>query len=96
LGFKAGSGKEIERETDMSEGCIRKTIATFPYGNIQECSCGGYYVTFGYVTLRLSYKELRSYAETLNKVVECIEGGFENTHSKAIMQGKALGKGPGL
>jgi hypothetical protein len=37
----------------MSEGCIRKTLATFPYGNIQECSCGGYYVTFGYVTLRL-------------------------------------------
>ena len=66
----------------MSEGCTRKTLSTFPYGNIQECSCGGYYVTFGYVTLRLSYNELKSYTETLNKVVKGIEDGFENTNLK--------------
>jgi hypothetical protein len=54
----------------MSEGCVRMTLATFPYGNIQKCSCGGYYVTFGYVTLRLSHEELKSYVEMLNNVVE--------------------------
>lgn len=66
----------------MSEGCSRKTLSTFPYGNIQECSCGGYYVTFGYVTLRLSYHELKSYSETLNKVVKGIEVSLEDTHPK--------------
>jgi hypothetical protein len=54
----------------MSEGCVRMTLGTFPYGNIQKCSCGGYYVTFGYVTLRLSYEELKSYVEMLSSVVE--------------------------
>ncbi len=66
----------------MSESCIRKTLSTFPYGNIQECSCGGYYVTFGYVTLRLSHHELKSYAETLNKVVKNIEIGSDDTPPK--------------
>jgi len=80
----------------MSESCVRKTIATFPYGNVQECSCGGYYVTFGYVTLRLSYEELKSYAETLNKVVESIEGDSEDTYLKGVMRSKVLGKSPGL
>lgn len=54
----------------MSEECVRMTLATFPYGNIQKCSCGGYYVTFGYVTLRLSYEELKSYVDMLSSVVE--------------------------
>ncbi len=53
----------------MSESCIKTTLATFPYGNVQKCSCGGYYITFGYITLRLSYDELKSYTEMLNKVV---------------------------
>jgi hypothetical protein len=57
----------------MSESCVRTTLATFPYGNIQKCSCGGYYVTFGYITLRLSYEELKSYTEILSKVVESEE-----------------------
>jgi hypothetical protein len=57
----------------MSEACVRTTLATFPYGNIQKCSCGGYYVTFGYITLRLSYEELKSYTEILSKVVESEE-----------------------
>jgi hypothetical protein len=69
----------------MSEGCIRKTLSTFPYGNIQECSCGGYYVTFGYVTLRLSYNELKSYAETLNRVVKSIESHFEDTNLRTSL-----------
>ena len=67
----------------MSEGCIKKTLSTFPYGNIQECSCGGYYVTFGYVTLRLSHSELKSYAETLNKVVQNIENDHVNADLKS-------------
>jgi hypothetical protein len=67
----------------MSEGCIKKTLSTFPYGNIQECSCGGYYVTFGYVTLRLSHDELKSYADTLNKVVQSIENGHASTKLKS-------------
>ena len=58
----------------MSEGCVRVTLATFPYGNIQKCSCGGYYVSFGYVTLRLSYEELKSYTKMLNNVIQKIEG----------------------
>ena len=53
----------------MSEGCVRVTLATFPYGNIQKCSCGGYYVTFGYITLRLSYEELKSFTKMLKNVV---------------------------
>ena len=57
----------------MSEGCVRVTLATFPYGNIQKCSCGGYYVSFGYVTLRLSYEELKSYTKMLNNVIQKIE-----------------------
>ena len=69
----------------MSEGCIRKTLSTFPYGNIQECSFGGYYVTFGYVTLRLSYNELKSYAETLNRVVKSIESHFEDTNLRTSL-----------
>ncbi|HWP94024.1 MAG TPA: hypothetical protein VNN20_17715 [Thermodesulfobacteriota bacterium] len=76
----------------MSESCIRKTLSTFPYGNIQECSCGGYYVTFGYVTLRLSYAELKSYAETLNKVVESIEGNPDDTYPRAMANNRILGK----
>jgi hypothetical protein len=63
----------------MSESCTRKTLATFPYGNIQECSCGGYYVTFGYVTLRLSYKELKSFTEALESVVNLVESGSQAT-----------------
>jgi len=58
----------------MSEGCVRVTLATFPYGNIQKCSCGGYYITFGYITLRLSYEELKSYTVMLNNVIQKIEG----------------------
>ena len=58
----------------MSEGCVRVTLATFPYGNIQKCSCGGYYISFGYVTLRLSYEELKSYTVMLNNVIQKIEG----------------------
>jgi len=57
----------------MSEGCVRVTLATFPYGNIQKCSCGGYYVSFGYVTLRLSHEELKSYTKMLNNVIQKIE-----------------------
>lgn len=57
----------------MSEGCVRVTLATFPYGNIQKCSCGGYYITFGYITLRLSYEELKSYTVMLNNVIQKIE-----------------------
>jgi len=57
----------------MSEGCVRVTLATFPYGNIQKCSCGGYYISFGYVTLRLSYEELKSYTKMLNNVIQKIE-----------------------
>ena len=53
----------------MSETCVRSTLSTFPYGNIQKCSCGGYYVTFGYVTLRLSHEELKSFTEMLNNVI---------------------------
>jgi hypothetical protein len=61
----------------MSEGCVRVTLATFPYGNIQKCSCGGYYVSFGYVTLRLSHEELKSFTNVLNNVVERIEDSSE-------------------
>ena len=61
----------------MSEGCVRVTLATFPYGNIQKCSCGGYYVGFGYVTLRLSHEELKSFTKVLNNVVERIEDSSE-------------------
>ncbi|MCI0454408.1 MAG: hypothetical protein L0Y68_05380 [Candidatus Dadabacteria bacterium] len=57
----------------MSETCVKTTLATFPYGNIQKCSCGGYYVTFGYVTIRLSYKELKSYADMLYNVIKSQE-----------------------
>ena len=57
----------------MSEGCVRVTLATFPYGNIQKCSCGGYYVSFGYVTLRLSHEELKSYTKMLNNLIQKIE-----------------------
>ncbi len=61
----------------MSEGCVRVTLATFPYGNIQKCSCGGYYVSFGYVTLRLSHEELKSFTKVLNNVVQRIEDSSE-------------------
>ena len=76
----------------MSVGCVRKTLSTFPYGNIQECSCGGYYVTFGYVTLRLSYAELKSYSETLSKLVESIEGDSEDDYSGGVANKKAIGR----
>lgn len=64
----------------MSEGCVRVTLATFPYGNIQKCSCGGYYVSFGYVTLRLSHEELKSFTKVLNNVVERIEDSSEEIY----------------
>jgi hypothetical protein len=73
----------------MSESCVKTTLATFPYGNIQKCSCGGYYVTFGYVTLRLSYKELKSYAEMLYNVIksqefirEIIQDQYDNSEKQ--------------
>ena len=75
----------------MSESCIRTTLATFPYGNIQKCSCGGYYVTFGYITLRLSYEELKSYTEILSRVVrseEYIKENIQEAHSMSIIQGR--------
>lgn len=62
----------------MSETCVRTTLSTFPYGNIQKCSCGGYYVTFGYVTLRLSHEELKSFTEMLNNVIRGEEFVREN------------------
>ena len=75
----------------MSESCVRTTLATFPYGNIQKCSCGGYYVTFGYITLRLSYEELKSYTEILSRVVrseEYIKENIQEAHSMSIIQGR--------
>jgi hypothetical protein len=64
----------------MSEGCVRVTLATFPYGNIQKCSCGGYYVSFGYVTLRLSHEELKSFTKVLNNVIQRIEESSEEIY----------------
>jgi hypothetical protein len=64
----------------MSEGCVRVTLATFPYGNIQKCSCGGYYVSFGYVTLRLSHEELKSFTKVLNNVIQRIEDSSEEIY----------------
>jgi len=48
----------------------RVTLAIFPYGKIQKCGCEGYYITFGYVTLRLSYEELQAYLGALKRAVE--------------------------
>ncbi|MBF8302120.1 MAG: hypothetical protein HW396_401 [Candidatus Dadabacteria bacterium] len=67
----------------MSETCVRTTLSTFPYGNIQKCSCGGYYVTFGYVTLRLSHEELKSFTEMLNNVI----GGGVRVNPQDITNG---------
>jgi len=64
----------------MSEGCVRVTLATFPYRNIQKCSCGGYYISFGYVTLRLSHEELKSFTKVLNNVVQRIEDSSEEIY----------------